>query len=144
MKKQKDIFRIFLIGLTAIAGVLMMGSCRKASDNGKLDGQWQIMQIETLDDDQVRVPQRRVYICLNLHVVQLSSVGGISASGNMKYDKASGELNWDFPYHVTPQEISSLSEWGIYSNPVTLHVVKLDGKSMVLKSDKSVITCRRF
>ena len=102
------------------------------------------MSIETLDNGEVNVPNKQLYICLNLHVVQLSYRGGIQVSGNMQYDKAGGEIHWDFPYHETAAQINSLREWGIYSNPVTFHVVKLDGKSMVLKSDKTVVTCRRF
>lgn len=144
MKRQRNIFRVFLVGLTFIAGMLMMGSCRKASDNGKLDGQWQIMTIETLDNGEVTEPSQRIYICINLHVVQLTRNGGSSASGNMQYDKATGEIHWDFPYHETQAQINALREWGIYSNPVTFHIVKLDGKSLVLKSDKTVVTCRRF
>ena len=133
-----------MLCLTLVSSLFILGSCRKASDNGKLDGQWQIMGIETLDDAKSFVPEKRLYICLNLHVVQLTTAGGVGVSGNMRYEKGTGEIDWDFPYHETETGKSALRQWGVYSNPVTFHVVKLDGKSLVLKSDKSVITCRRF
>ncbi len=135
------------IYITFLATVLMTGilcGCRKASHNGKLDGQWQIMKIENLLTSEEKAPENRIYICMNLHVVQLSQVGGVVYSGNMQYDKDAGRLSWDFPYNKTEDSVKALNEWGIYTNPVTLSVESVTGSTLVLRTPESIITCRRF
>lgn len=139
---KKINLNIFVALFAAVVMICVLSGCRKASDNGKLDGQWQIMKIENVATGEEMVPPVRKYICLNLHVVQLTGNG--QAFGNMHYDKDKGIINWDFPKLKTEDEIATLQSWGLYSNPVTLEVVKLDGSQMVLKTPETVITCRRF
>ena len=136
---MKFIKYIALIFTLAVA-LLSLPSCNKASHNGKLDGQWQIMSIEEVSTGEVSVPANQSYICINLHIIQLTGNGIMS--GNMSYDKKGGTLSCDFPY-VKPENVNNqLGRYGIFSNPVTLDIVKLDGKALVLKTDRTFITCR--
>lgn len=133
----------YVVLIVAVAAALFCGiSCNKASHNGKLDGQWQIMSIEETDNGNVTSPANNSYICINLHIIQLTGNG--MTSGNMTYDKKAATLYCDFPY-VKPEQVESmLGRFGIFSNPVTLDIVKLDGKSLILRTDRTIITCRRF
>lgn len=136
--------KIFICLMTAFVVICALSGCRKVSHNGKLDGQWQIMKIENLETSEEIVPENRMYICFNLHVVQLTSVGFGNASGNMQYDKKAGILNWDFPYNTDESGLNRLSKWGIYTNPVRLEVLKINGSTLILKTPETIITCRRF
>ncbi len=137
---------ISAVGFCIMLCVMLLGGCRKAPINGKLDGQWQIMNIEYLADGSDITPELRYYIDISLHVVQLRSVPAVVSSntGNLKYDKDASTITIDFPYITTESQLEQLQRWGIFSNPVTLNIVKLDGKQLVLKSDESVISCRRY
>ena len=138
MKFIKYIALIVTVATALFCGV----SCNKASHNGKLDGQWQIMSIEESATGKVTSPVRNSYICINLHIIQLTGNG--MTTGKMTYDKKAATLYCDFPY-VKPEQVESLlGGFGLPSNPVTLDIVKLDGKSLVLRTDKTIITCRRF
>lgn len=125
--------------------VVCLAGCRKRSDNGKLDGQWQIMSIEKLATNEVAVPSPNHYYCINLHVVNLTpAVNNDIITGNMHYDKNAATVSMDFPYCDTPDKIALLAQWGIYSDKVTFSITTLDGKKLVLKSSDAVITFRRF
>lgn len=146
MKARHNI-SILCICLVAILSVF--AGCRKAPINGKLDGQWQIMHIENTEDGTNVTSKYRSYIDINLHVVNLHNVtsdekGGILIGGNLRYDKGASKLTLDFPYNTEGENLTLLQQWGIYTNPVTFDIVKLDGKQLILKSPETIVTCRRF
>lgn len=137
MKKTAYIFVTFC----AIAILMALPSCRKASHNGKLDAQWQIMRIENNTDGTSAVPGQREYICINLHVVNLFPA---NIAGNMNYDKDAATVTMDFPYNRDEAGMSALAPYGILSNPVVFRITELNGKRLVLTSDASTVVCRRF
>lgn len=145
---MKKITTILLPAICAVTILLSLSSCRKASINGKLDAQWQIMKIEHLADGTVETPELRSYINLNLHVVNLRYVRNESAgmvySGNMHYDKDKSTLTMDFPYNKDSDKLKALQQWGIYTNPIVFDIMKLDNKQLVLKSPETIVTCRRY
>lgn len=146
---KNRIFNILLGAFVAVLAMALFGSCRKAPINGKLDGQWQIMSVEWLADGSDISPELRSYIDINLHVIQLRNVSlsetqGSLISGNLAYDKNNSTMTVDFPYNTEGGKLMQLQPWGIYSNPETFEIVKLDGKQLVLKSSQTMITCRRF
>lgn len=141
---MKKIRYIAAMAMMAVIMVAMSG-CRKWSDNGKLDGQWQIMSIENVATGDVSVPVPTHYYCMNLHVVNLTpAINNDIITGNMHYDKNASTVAMDFPYCKTPEQIAQLNRWGIYSNEVSFNILELDGKKLVLRSSDSVITFRRF
>ncbi len=144
LKKMKFLKYITLvIAFTALC--IGMGSCNKVSHNGKIDGFWQIMTIEDVATGEIASPQSREYIAINLHVIQLT--GATRITGNMSYDKKAGTLACDFQDFSglkVEAQAGALAKYGIMVNPVTMNVVKVDGKSLVLRTDQTLITCRRF
>lgn len=147
MMKNKIFFCIAL--LFGIVSLISLPSCRKAPINGKLDAQWQIMKIEHIEDGVEQIPALRTYIDINLHVVNLRNVSlnetaGPLIAGNLNYDKDAATVTMDFPYNTEGEKLRALQAWGIYSNPVVFHIVKLDGKQLILKSSESIVTCRRY
>lgn len=136
---KKTVNKIFFVFLTILI-VSAAQSCNKAPINGKLDGQWQIMSIETADG--VMKPEGQYYYCFNLHIAQLNSVGHGVHTANMIYEGS--EIHLDFPYSRDENSLKSLSAWGVDSNPVTLKVIRLTSSQLVMETATTVITCRRF
>lgn len=141
---MKNIFRkIFLAAIIAITSIALLESCRKAPINGKLDGQWQIMSINSVDDDTQLLPENALrYVCINLHVIQLT--GGGTVSGNMHYDKSEQFINCDFPYNTEGLTFSRLENYGIYENPAKLEILTLTSSKLVYKSSGAIVTCRKY
>lgn len=145
---MKNIIRFSTVCL-ALLTTLLFHSCRKAPINGDLDGQWKVVSIENRNSGSISAPGQSLFICINLHVVQLTPA---NFSGNMTYDQKQGVVTWDFPYgkpelnpSVNPDAYQKKLKWyGIPSNPVTLKVSELNGKRLVLLTDSTVITCKRF
>lgn len=140
-------FTYIALAISIAAALISFAACRKVSHNGSLDGQWQIMTIEDAATGQSAAPVIPSYISFNLHLIQLSYVSGDSApriTGNMTYDKNAETIFCDFTDDQQPNVEAALAPFGIFSNPVTLQIVKLDRKSLVLRTDRSLITCRRF
>lgn len=136
---SNKISRLPLLAVIACL-ILCLGGCRKAPINGKLDGQWQIMSVET--PDTVYTPAERVYICFNLHVVNLTNLHNDVYAGNLSY--SDGRIAMDFPYQEHPSQMKVLNRWGIYANPVVFDVAELTGSRLLMVSPQSTITLRRF
>lgn len=135
-KRHKSALGFFLLCMLA----LLVSSCSKMPINGKLDGQWQLMSIES--DDGVRIPEERIYICFNLHVVNLTDLHNNVYAGNLHY--ADDKVSMDFPYMEDAWGRKELAKWGIYENPIVFEVKTLTNKQLILQSSKNVLTLRRF
>lgn len=128
--------------LAAVAVMSALSGCRKHYINGDLDGQWQVLTIEYLSDGHVdNVKSKQIYYSFNLHTVHLRQVYGLPGAvvGNMKYDEKTMTL--DFPL---VEEVASLSAWGMNTTVTTFAVKHLSKEKLVIESDYSVVTCRKF
>lgn len=120
-------------------------SCRKHSPNGQLDGQWQIQTVEYKTTGDVSSPYPKHYICLNLHVVNLTYTDGkVMISGNMHYDKDAATVAFDFPSSEFNKNNADPESFGFMAPQVTFKVVALDSKKLVMESPETVVTCRRY
>ena len=131
---------LFIIGSILFILISCFG-CQKEPINGYLDGRWQIMEFE---DNGVTENKKdlQLYYNFNLHVCSLSTYGAYFTDGNMRYD---GKTLWlDFPYASSPVAIQKLSEYGIYSNPVTFTVESITKEKLILKEGDLLITLRKF
>lgn len=127
---------IFLILVT-----LMSTGCQKSPINGDLDGQWQVMTVEPAAPESII--QDRLYVCISLHTCQLSIYGtGIWTAGNMSY--VNDKLTMEFPNANSPESISKLKQYGIYRNPVTFTIDRLDKDKLILTDGDVVVTLRKF
>ena len=135
--------RHIIIAIAAMTALIVLGSCNQTSHNGKLDGQWQILTIEDKSTGTVSETNHGSCICIYLDVLQLSDEGA-RLTANMDYDKKGNTLSCDFPY-VKPENVAStLGRFGFYTNPIKFDIIKLTGKELVLSSEETVITCRKF
>lgn len=147
MKKTTH-YNIYILPvlLMCIAAVSSLCSCQKKGINGELDGMWQVMDVEVLGagDEPVVFHPDQHYYCFQLHVCQLRVRNGImrGLTGNLAYDGKTVAL--DFPYADTPEQLSQLTEWGIYGDRQTFRMTRLDGHTLVMASEQAIVTCRRF
>lgn len=132
MKLTQRFTMIFLVAMLS----LVAGSCRKRYINGDLDGQWQVMSIETADGE-VKYPNQ-VYYCLFRHTFNLRGIGLPTIAGNMVYE--GDMLKLEAPY----SKDADLLPWGMNKSVTTFDIIYLSGKNMTLQSDFSTITFRKF
>lgn len=130
---------LLLLSITLLLGAT---GCRKVSHNGKIDGNWQILTIENTETGTVAAPSSREYIAIQLHIMQLTGPSRLTA--NMTYDKSGKKITCDFPYVKQENVEKELGVYGFFSNPVSMDVVKVDGTQLILRTDRTLITCRRF
>lgn len=133
MKNIKKIWLIILVCITASVST----SCRKMSENGDLDGQWQILSIEYLADGTVTTP-KGCYYCLFRSVVNLTSRTNALQAGNLIYKDR--KLTLSMPYSTVEQ----LAPWGMNATETTFDVTRLSKDKMTLQSDYALIEFRKF
>ena len=121
--------------------ILLGSSCTKAPINGRLDGQWEVIDI-IIDNATIEKEQRYFYN-FSLHVCALTyyGAGALFMDGNMSYD---GEtLTMEFPYAESDTDMRRLSEFGILSNPVTFNVKFTDSHNLTLSNSESIVVLKK-
>lgn len=145
--------RILLSGLLMTLAVIMVGlcGCSKASDNGDLDGQWQVLEVtrggvaETFPADEI------YYYNFYLHTFQLTYTGkrSIRLTGSMSYSKDSDKLGLELGFvkagRVDKSLLDRLEYWGIpRSGEVVMQIKQLTSSRLVMQHDDVTIVCRKF
>ena len=131
------------IVMTMLLAVVMISasSCRRWSDNGKIDGYWKIQEIYYIADGTTVKPEQR-FISVQLELLQLQMPKqSTSLTGILHYNKSDDFFTVDFPYNPSDE---LLSEFGFQGAQSRLEIVKADSKHLVLESPIAVITCRRW
>lgn len=131
IEKTNGLFRVALIIV-----LLALSSCYKVSHNGDLDGMWRVISIESVETGKESHPDQ-IFYCFDLSIAQLTR-GYIVATANMVYHYP--EIKLDFPN----QRPEVLADWGIYATYVEFEILKLNGSSLVIKSDDSIVTMTKF
>lgn len=132
--------KLIILMLAAVA-VISLGSCRRVSHNGKLDGHWQIREIYNIETGVSEYPTQK-FISVQLELMQLQNPRqSADLTGVLTHHKGDPEVIVDFRNNPTE---ARLAEFGFKGNPTTLHIDRLDSKHLVLSSPMAVITCRRF
>lgn len=127
--------------MTAIVISLFLGlsACRRATHNGKIDGNWRITEIHNNITGSSTTPEN-LFMAVQLELVQFRGRPGI-LTGHLLYSKGDAKMGIEFPDNPSS---AALEAYGLFENPVTFDIIQLDSKSLVLKSDLSTITARRF
>lgn len=128
--------------LTLLVLLMLIPACRRASDNGLIDGLWRIDSIEYNEPGQPTStdhPEGR-FIAIQLELLQLDNSNPV-ATAIISYDKNASTIGLDFPYNPDPDLLRS---FGIMENPCVLTIETLSHKNLVLTSPTSRITCTRF
>ena len=135
---RKNIVRSILTVACAVL-LIVAGSCRRASHNGAIDGNWKILTIETLATGEVEdLSGVNRFIAINLELMQLRGVSLLT--GEIDYHKREHLLTVDFPN----TDVKALSVYGIDENPVTFTLEKANSNRLQLRTSTKLITCRRF
>lgn len=136
---HSDRRRVFQSSLFLFIGILfcLLGSaCSKLPINGKLDGQWQVQQIE-YRSGETETP-KQTYYNFSLHTVNLMQVGGSFAAGNMQY---SGDSLW---ISMPVSSLEGLRLFGLNRQDTRFGVEKLTSSQLVLQSDYARLSFRKF
>lgn len=113
----------------------LFASCQKADDNGNLGGWWKLLQIEEIENDTIidkRSEDR--FWAIQLKMITTNNGG----KGRFQHVK-------DSLFVQMIQKPANGKDVGMY-NPDNEHfgVNKLTNKSMILQSEKVVLTFRKF
>lgn len=130
---------IYLLGLGLILAFLC--GCNRMNHDGAIDGFWIIESIENTSDGSVTVPSVISSISIQLEIMQVRNANTGEATAEIFYDKKTDTLVADFRSGNISAD--ALAQYGIFDNPVTFHT-DADRKKLILTSDKSIITCKRY
>lgn len=135
--------------------LLIYGCDKKWPQNGNLDGQWQLQEIVDKQNKDTINPHR-LYYRIQLDMVELTSLNGDPARnviGLFGYDKEARQVRfYDFharDYSTTGAygEITDEQElypYGLFGLDTYFHIIRADGKHLILESDRSKITLKSF
>lgn len=130
----------------------MVTACDKLPINGKLDGMWQLEEIEYSNGDHI-VPEA-TYYSFQLHLMKLTQVHEESLYGS-KSDRYLGRFThtndslivYDFRIYYQEEESATpeqLIPFGITGTSEHFEVEKLNRKKMILKSRHARLLFRKF
>lgn len=135
--------------LLVVVALLVFQSCElETSDNGNLDGNWQLMQIDTLatggrndvKDQQLFYAVQVRLLCLNAYHANAESnlyFHFEHTADSLKLKPASSDGH--VMYHVP-----SLRPYGINKELESFKVMLLNSDKMQLRSDSLLLTFRKF
>ena len=135
--------------LSVALSLLVFQSCEfEASDNGNLDGNWQLMQIDTLaTGGRNDVKNQQLFYSVQVRLLCLKGYDGSTSSDlyfhfehtadSLKLKPASSDGH--VMYHV-----SSLRPYGINKELESFKVMLLNSDKMQLRSDSLLLTFRKF
>lgn len=137
--------------LTAIISmtVCFFQGCQKASHNGDLDGQWQVMEVLHGDEPISRPEDQRYYYNFYLHTFQLgyTDMRYERLVGNMVYERNHLMLTLPFVIEdkVKPEWVKRLVFWGMpASGEADMQILELNSSRLVMRHDSVTIICRKF
>lgn len=125
--------------------VVMLSSCGKTPINGKLDGMWQLIQIDNAEGSNHEIKDKRVYYSIQLELISLRGMSG------SKYILGRFEHTGDslFLYDLRsdgeqPSSLDDLKPYGLTTTEPRFGVEELTGKAMILKSEDTKLYFRKF
>ena len=145
-----------LVATVILFPVFIFLACDKTPANGPLDGQWQLMSITTRNDIRATKADQ-TYLCFQLQLTQWFQAGQRSYYAHFTH-RADSIRFFDFVHTsrqtaagdndewITPREMNQgiMDAWGIHSTDITYHVRQLNGSSLVLEREDTVLTFRKF
>lgn len=125
---------------------LFMSACGKLPMNGRLDGMWQLMSIAPDGDEEINTKESKLYYNVQLHLIGLQKGGQVEYLGRFTQTHDSlfvhdFLLNADNSIQATPE---GLAPFGIYGTSERFGIEEISNKKMVLKSNKALLTFRKF
>lgn len=137
--------KIFRIGLVpALLAAVLVSSCEiEMSGNGKLDGMWHLVSVDTLSTSGVRdMSEERIYWSFQNRLLELDDKSGVNHSVLYRFELSDGILNLRDPYIYDRENgdkpltnIIMLVPFGINELEENFTVEGLGHGKMVLRSE---------
>lgn len=140
---MKKLIPIIILSLLTI---ILFPGCRRMSDNGEIDGYWQIREIYYTATGEIQNPKDK-FICINLELMQLNNPSPTpKLTGVLAYHKGDKTIGVDFRYGPTTAELAQFGFAPTPDNPnfCSLDIKRVDSKHLVLESPIATITCKKF
>lgn len=143
----------FIIGVVC----LMMSACdMHHSDNGALDGFWQMTLVDTIGGRSADMRQSRVFWCIQGDMLQMRRMDGVLFEQNQGIVAFRFELNGNTLTVSEPvvcdrmisdsilTDIKTVNPYGVNNLIEAFQVLRLDGSSMTLESSKLRLYFRKY
>lgn len=135
-----------------LLGLLSFSSCDlEMSDNGKLDGYWQLARIDTIGGGGCDMVPSRIFWSVQLHLLQLSDHSGRNSTYLLRFDQGDTHLRVYDPYFSARNEgdkplddAAVLQPYGIQSLDELFVIEGLDNKNLTLKSSLLRLQFNRY
>ncbi len=153
---MKKITRYILVSLMTI---IMVGlySCTETSHNGKLDGMWHLVSVDTLSLDTLSTSRTQdlsgdmIYWSFEFKLLELDDKSGKYPNVLFRFDKVDRTLRLYEPYlynresgDVPITEINYLLPFGVESTDVTYNIEVLTSSRMILVSPTLRLNFKKF
>ena len=133
-------------------GLLSFSSCDlEMSDNGKLDGFWQLARIDTIGGGGCDMVPSRIFWSVQLHLLQLSDHSGRNSTYLLRFEQGDTHLRVYDPYLSARNEgdkplddAAVLQPYGIQSLDELFVIEGLDNKKLTLKSSLLRLQFNRY
>jgi hypothetical protein len=115
-------------------GLIALVSCQKEDENGDLGGFWKLQQIELSENDSViNTRSESRFWAVQLNLIKVGDAKG-------RFQHVGDSL-----YIQMITQTSKLEDYGLF-NPKDerFKVLHLDRNGMVLKSEKAILTLKKF
>ncbi|MEG1684407.1 MAG: lipocalin-like domain-containing protein [Bacteroides sp.] len=116
----------------------LLTSCSKAPINGKLDGQWQLTQIDFSNGETVNKKPERIYFSVQLHLLSLRQTNGGEYLGRFNHTGDSLHIN------MLEGNKEEMKVFGMDDTVQHFGVEKLSHSKMILKSEYGRLFFRKF
>ena len=130
--------KIQMTGLLAFLLVIAF-ACGKNPENGKLDGMWQLTEIESANGATVSKKSDRIYYSFQLHVVELRRIGFREYRGHFNYTGDS--LSLQISDYMTKD---TCAFFGLKSMNDRFAIEFLTGSNMMLRRNDVRLRFRKF
>ena len=135
-----------------LLGLLTFSSCDlEMSDNGALDGYWQLARIDTIGGGGQDMVTSRIFWSVQLHLLQLSDQSGNNRTYLLRFKQDDTHLRVYDPYLSARNEgdkplddATVLQPYGIQSLDERFEILQLDNKHLSLRSSLLELTFNRY
>jgi len=142
-------FLYIIIGVT----ILMTACDKETSDNGNLDGLWQmtLMQNNTTDNAKSDMRSSGITWAFQGHILELRDVNKVHQDIIMSFDHNGNKLKVFAPYRVDRDsddiiinDVALLLPYGIGSTTAEYNVIELSGSRMIIDDNVWHLEFRKY
>ncbi len=139
-----------LISIFALIPMMFFSSCEvEMSDNGDLDGYWQLARVDTIGGGSCEMVTSRVFWSVQMNLLEVSKVG--SSKYFFRFKVTDDYLKVYDPYlsarnkgDVQVTDVQVLKPYGIQGLEEDFKIERLDGKKMTICSEMLRLDFNRY